>query len=276
MKGDLTMRKWLILAVVAWLGMGLGVATADVTVTATVDKTKDITVTETITKDKFVNLHPFTILVTDAGAESDALVNQANNANTVCSTDCVQTRSDSITNSVNTNSGVVVVNQAVGDMNNQGSAIATAIAQALPPFVGGVGSVADFAEAQAAADQRSNGNTVSDGNKSVITRNAFIQTSVNGNTGIALVNQSPGNMNNQSNTVSLSVSPTNVGVALSEADLGQQNSGNTVTEAVVTKFASISGSINTNTGIVGVNQSAGNMANQANVVSIAAAIAPIP
>jgi hypothetical protein len=262
------MRRWLILAAVVWLGMGAGLAAADVVVTATIDKTKDITITETITKTKNVNLHPFTILTADTGAESEALANQQNETNTVCATDCVETKTDSISNSVNNNSGVAVVNQSAGDMNNQASALATAIGQVGPAGV----AAADFAEAQAAADQRNLANVVDDGDLSVITRTATLDGSVTGNTGIVLLNQSPGNMNNQANTVSVAIGPTGAGVALSEADLGQVNTGNQVTEAVSTKLASITNAITGNTGIVGVNQSSGNMANQANVVSIAAAL----
>jgi hypothetical protein len=88
-------------------------------------------------------------------------------------------------------------------------------------------------------------------------------------------------MNNQANALSLAVS-LSAGVALSEADLGQVNTFNTVRESDATsggavrvginKNADIVGSISGNTGVVGVNQAVGNMANQANVVSIAAAL----
>jgi hypothetical protein len=96
-------------------------------------------------------------------------------------------------------------------------------------------------------------------------------------------------MNNQSNVLALAFSERPGGVALAEADLGQFNQTNVslesdgqhvVGESVVgdgvgvNKTASIIGSINGNTGIVGVNQAAGNMANQANIVSFSAVMVP--
>jgi hypothetical protein len=91
---------------------------------------------------------------------------------------------------------------------------------------------------------------------------------VNGNTGITQVNQAPGNINNQANGMSLAFTLYN-GIALSDTALGQWNSGQTVTEEGVSKFALISGSVNTNTGVTQVNQAAGVLANQSNVVSLA-------
>ena len=124
----------------------------------------------------------------------------------------------------------------------------------------------------------------------IVFRNALITNAINNNTGVVQVNQSPGQMNNQSNVLALAFSLRPGGVALAEADLGQFNQGNFVGEsdgqqvsgkAVVgdgigiNKSASITGSINGNIGIVGVNQSAGNMANQANIVSFSAVMVPV-
>jgi len=89
-------------------------------------------------------------------------------------------------------------------------------------------------------------------------------------------------MNNQANALSMAVSLEDNGVALSEADLGQytvfndvQESDNgdegiTGTRPGIRKLSSIDNSFNGNTGIVGFNQTTGNMANQANVVSLSA------
>jgi hypothetical protein len=80
------------------------------------------------------------------------------------------------------------------------------------------------------------------------------------------------------------VGPGEGGVALSEADLGQVNRLNQARESDsvasstidplfgINKTATIRGSITGNTGIVGVNQASGNMANQANGVSAAALV----
>jgi hypothetical protein len=83
------------------------------------------------------------------------------------------------------------------------------------------------------------------------------------------VNQNAGNMNNQANLLAMSVG---VGsqFALSESALGQVTVGNTVIEVTTVKFGVIAGSMNGNSGVVGVNQSVGNMNNQASAISIAA------
>ena len=62
------------------------------------------------------------------------------------------------------------------------------------------------------------------------------------------------------------------GVALSEADLGQFTTNNNVLENDVKKTADIISSVNMNTGVTQLNLSGGNNGNQANVVSVAAAI----
>ena len=113
----------------------------------------------------------------------------------------------------------------------------------------------------------------------VVFRNADVVNSFSNNSGVIHGNQASGNMNNQANALSLSVSLAENGVALSEADLGQVTRYNIVEESDsgggdvgINKAARIggdAGSFNGNTGIIGFNQTAGNMANQANNVSFA-------
>jgi len=276
------MRRWIILSLAMWFGIGIGMAYADVTVLATIDKDKDKFVLEQITKDKFVELHVAVDVIVIKAAESDALVNQRNFANEACE-NCAE-KQDIIENSGNTNSGIVTVNQAAGNMNNQASAVSVAIDVRTERPGGEPPVPADpndrgFAEAQAAADQRNDNNLVESVN--LLFRDTLISGSFNGNTGVVHVNQAAGNMANQANVLSLAVAFT-PGVALSEADLGQVNTFNTVLESDnggtvfvgVHKSATITASVNGNTGIVGVNQSSGNMANQANVVSFAATQSP--
>jgi hypothetical protein len=282
------MRKLLVPTLATWLALlGVGVASADVFVFATIDKTKDVAITEEIRVFKNVDLDVLVPLRATKAAESDALVNQTNAANRAC-TNCDEKR-DTITGSGNTNSGVLSINQAAGNMNNQGNAVSIAVDVIVTPGPGPEQppdpESAGFAEAQAAADQR-NGATGDLGPNTVDTvnllfRSGLIEDSLNDNTGVVHANQAPGNMNNQANALSVAVS-LDAGVALSEADLGQVNVGNVVRESDATagttlrvginKRADITGSINGNTGIVGVNQAVGNMANQANVVSVAAAL----
>jgi hypothetical protein len=277
------MRKWIILSLAMWFGIGIGMAYADVHVFATIDKDKDKFVLERIEKVKLVELHVAVDVVVIKAAESDALVNQRNFANEACE-NCAEKR-DIIENSGNTNSGIVTVNQAAGNMNNQASAVSVAIDVRTQPPGGVIVPQPDpddrgFAEAQAAADQRNDHNLVESVN--LLFRDTLISGSFNGNTGVVHVNQAAGNMANQANVLSLAVAFT-PGVALSEADLGQVNAFNTVFESDaggaaffgVHKSATITASVNGNTGIIGVNQSSGNMANQANVVSFAATQSPV-
>lgn len=256
------MRKWVVLSLAAWLALGLATAFADVTITATIDKTKDITVTELLTKTKTVNLLVDVTVTPDKFTESDTTFNQLNTGNEACE-NCAE-KQDRILGSGNDNSGVIAINQAAGNMNNQGSAISIAVDEPTPPTTNGTA----FAESQASVDQRNDVNVVESIN--ILFREATIDTSINNNAGVVHVNQSPGQLNNQANALSVAIS-LDGGVALSEADLGQFNTGNTVTETNVLKTATIAASVNGNSGVIGVNQSAGNMANQANVVSIAVA-----
>jgi hypothetical protein len=108
----------------------------------------------------------------------------------------------------------------------------------------------------------------------ILFREALILGSINFNRGIVGVNQSAGNINNQLNAATMAVS-LDTGVALGEADLGQFNTGcfffapQTVTEWETSKAAGMFGSVNWNRGVVGVNQTVGNMANQANIANVA-------
>jgi hypothetical protein len=277
------MRKWIILSLAMWFGIGIGTAYAEVHVFATIDKDKDKFVFEQINKDKHVDLFVTVDVNVIKAAESDALVNQRNDFNEACE-NCAEKR-DIIENSGNFNSGIVTVNQAAGNMNNQASAVSVAIDVRTTPPPGVDVPVPDpddrgFAEAQAAADQRNHDNMVESVN--LLFRDTLISGSFNGNTGVVHVNQAAGNMANQANVLSLAAAFT-PGVALSEADLGQVNTFNTVLESDnggtvfvgVHKSATITASVNGNTGIIGVNQSSGNMANQANVVSFAATQSPV-
>ncbi len=261
------MRKWVLISLAAWVSLGVASALADVTITATITKIKDKTVVESldIVKDVFLNV--LVDATPDKFSESDVMINQRNFRNEVCD-NCAEKR-DRLLSSGNSNAGVLTINQAAGNMNNQGSAVSIAVDLPTPPgeTPGGTG----FAEAQASVSQYNLTNMIESIN--IIFREATIDDSLNDNTGVVHVNQSPGNMNNQANALSIALS-LDAGVALSEADLGQFNTGNTVLETNVFKTATITASVNGNTGVIGVNQSAGNMANQANIVSFAVARVP--
>jgi hypothetical protein len=273
-------KKSIIFSLMAVVGALPAVAMADVNVRATVDKTKDIKIVEKITIVKDIDIKADIKVKADKAAESQALTNQTNDNNRVC-TNCDE-KKDTIVNSGNDNKGVLSINQAAGNMNNQGNAVSIAVDvlvdDSCPLCNGTTRDPGGFANSQAHVDQKNRFNDVDTVN--VLFRDAKIENSINRNTGVAHVNQGTGNMANQANSLSLAVSLTQGGVALAEADLGQVNTGNRVRESDssgirgpgfvgIKKQADIVTSVNFNTGVIGVNQSAGNMANQANVVSFA-------
>jgi hypothetical protein len=279
------MRKLLLATTAAMILAGASSASATVTVFATIDKTKDVTVTETLTVVKFVFLDVVVVSTPEKFAEGDALVNQFNNTNTGCF-NCAE-KIDTIDAAGNNNAGIFNINQSSGNMNNQGTAVAVAVDTRVittnPPAPGDpLPTDLGFAEAQAGAEQVNQDSI--DKATALFFKNGVILASLNNNTGILNANQAPGNMNNQANSISMSVSFAPGGVALSEADLGQFNLGNKVFESAtaadnvanpgfgINKSAAITGSITGNSGIVGVNQAVGTFANQANVVAFAAVI----
>lgn len=106
--------------------------------------------------------------------------------------------SATITDSIHDNTGVIQVNQNAGNMNNQHNALSAA-----------VGDAAYTALADAGLDQVNGGNVSYDVNT---VKRDRIDGSVNGNTGIVEVNQSVGNMNNQSTIVNIAALTSFVGL----------------------------------------------------------------
>jgi hypothetical protein len=264
------MRKILIWTVTA-LAVAATPALADVFTNADISKDKDKRVVELILKGKVAAILVIVTDVPEKFAESEAISNQRNEGNSACE-NCAE-KHDEISESASDNSGIVSINQAAGNMNNQGTAIAFSV------DVGGGLPGTDatgFAESQASVEQVNDSNVVD--TVRILFRDSHIENAGNNNTGVLYMNQAAGNINNQANDLSVAVSLV-PGVALSEADLGQWNAGNSVDEvgqgnSFINKLSEILSSINGNSGIVGVNQTSGNMANQANVVSLAAAISP--
>ena len=251
-------------------------AYADVELYVTIFKDKDVTINEEIDIFKDIEIDATVDIDVLSSAESDAYINQENFENEACE-NCAE-KSDTIVDSANENSGIATVNQAAGNNNNQGSAIAVAVdVEVGGDGGGGTGTDHGFGHAQAHAEQDNFFNLVDAIN--LLFRDSLIESSVNDNLGIVHVNQATGNNNNQANGLAIGVSLVGQGVALAEADLGQVNCFNSVYESDsgengdfgINKTATITDSINGNQGVIGVNQTAGNMANQANIVAIAAA-----
>jgi len=306
------------MALAAVLAAGLAAPVlADVDAIATITKTKTVSVVETISIDKDIIVRINVDVDLARAAEAMALVNTtirnnlvdrdvqnnvlfAGNDNDTLIRTAAITSVGGLTDpgSVSGNTGVTGVNQDVGAMANQGNIWSVALSQdSTPPSL--------FTDAQAEVDQLNSGNRVSfvDGlsNPPLTTPptppvpfggqvlfTAVIFDSINDNTGLTGVNQNAGNMMNQTNAVAVAAGvtfdgPTQVGgasVALAEAALGQETTGNVVIETTGTagpgigtsKLASAIGSINGNTGVTQANQAVGNMGNQGNAVAVGAAV----
>jgi hypothetical protein len=288
----LTLALALMLVGTAWSRAAL----ADVFVTADIFKDKDVTETINIFIDKTITVNVNYNETVIGDAEAHTLVNQTNAHNRVDgarsgSDDPDNTPGESgtlnydleldalILDSVSGNTGVVGVNQDVGNMVNQANAVS--LAETI--------SVSSITESQAHAEQDNFDNeaieferlTFLDGTPVTPAdlpidplaldpdKTAYILNSVNNNEGIVGVNQNAGNNNNQANGVALAVG-FGSHVALAEADLGQYNAFNTVESFETFRPDLIQGSINDNSGVVTVNQTTGNNNNQGSMISFSA------
>jgi hypothetical protein len=257
------MRKWLVMSVIGGLALLPALAFADVDIYVTINKDKHTDVWIDVDIDKDIDIDVDVDLKTKKAAQSDTLVNQKNERNEDKN---FATGSSSL--ATVGGSGIVNVNQASGNMNNQANAVSVAVDPGGSSnnngfhFFDRFDPDSAFAHSQAAADQKNENNE---------SKNFFASSTSSltvGGSGIVNVNQASGSMNNQANAVSVAVGVgSQAGVALSEADLGQVNSYNVAVSAFYSSTASMSV---TGTGITNVNQSSGHMNNQSNVVSVAA------
>lgn len=149
------------------------------------------------------------------------------------------------------------------------------------------------AEADAITNQTTSGQIIDDTQEQNIDRDeaspfgldlaSVMADSVNDNTGVVGINQDVGVMVNQGNQVALAVVVDEVGETLhftnAEAFADQEVSGNSTRtvgvledindpSAGADKVITIRGSVNGNSGIIGVNQNAGNANNQSNSAAI--------
>ena len=231
---------------------------------------------------KSVMIFAGAMLCTDTAAESDAITLQGNigtvdGASYIYHHGLYRTESNAaITGSASDNSGVVGVNQASGNLNNQGNTVSitnAGIAAEAQPASEGRGSrgrrdhgpKGALAHAVAFAFQ---GNITNGyfATKKIV--NSAITDSANDNTGVAGVNNAAGSQNNQTNTVAIAAG-LNTSIALGEATLAQTNMSGFVCNTASVNNALIDTSANANHGVVGVNNSSGAQNNQANVVAIA-------
>jgi hypothetical protein len=190
---------------------------------------------------------------------------------------------NTITNSVDHDTGIGQLNQDSGNNSNQGNVISAAFvfdATGVAPVETGTNPPkvvnGDVAKAEAYVEQLNTDNSAYDIEASPFTNgllvpfiSATISGSISNDTGVFMVNQNAGNMNSQHNALAAAVGD-NTFTALSDAGLNQVNEGNTSFDINTVKSDLITNSVNHDTGIVAVNQSVGNMNNQATVISVAA------
>lgn len=275
------------------LSVGASSARADVDVFATANKTFDKVVFETITITKNVDIFVQPLIFNDAAAEQEIFKNQRNQFQFVQDENGI---SDALIagGSFDGASGILLVNQAPGFLNNQANEVSVTYANT-PFFQDGV-----FVHANVAVEQingwdpldgiDSNGlTTPPDFDQDGIPDPVNVYTSV-GNTvlnsdtidgsfndaaGIAGVNQSAGSINNQNNGIAIALGDFAT-FALGELDLGQFNTWNLVNVNAAQRFDAITASFNGFSGVAMVNQSAGAINNQANVVDIAVSLTGLP
>jgi hypothetical protein len=197
-------------------------------------------------------------------------------------------RSATTTNSMLRNTGLGELNQDVGNNSNQGNAVAAG-------FVFGGN---DLVKAEAYVEQLSTDNSsrnIEDGdpnspgdnlipNPAYNTGNpsltpdqgpllpqisASMIGSMDNNTGVFFANQNAGNNNQQHNALAAAIGD-NAFTALADAGLHQLNSGNHVYDVNTVKQDTVTNSVNSNSGIVALNQSVGDNNNQATVINVAA------
>lgn len=265
--------RWMAAGAALMVSVNGGAAHGDVIVDATVDTSKTVVVNDTVEVTRTIDIDAaVSALDVEKAAEALALINQSEGFLRLRESGA--SRRDVINRSFSENTGLVIWNQASGNLTNQANAVASAIDTGLD-----TGGNTAFAEAHAAAEQRIRPATdpITANRVEVVDvafRNALIVTSGNDNEGALFLNQSVGSLNNQNNALALAAAFEDEGIAVADADLDQDSTFNTVSEsdsgdgAGIRKNARILDSFNRSFGITGVNQSTGNVANQGNMISI--------
>lgn len=226
-----------------------------------VAKAKAILELELLLKTKRVEINVLVDVDLEQAAENGVFIKAINDSVAAC--DFCNYKEAKLENSITNNTGTVQVNQASGHINNQANVISIAV-DSLPG--GSPPPTADklsFTESQVVLEQ-ANLNTITLTYDSDLYAN--ILGSINSNTGVVQFNQNSSNVNNQHNIIAVAVG--SAAVALNEVALGQVNANLKAGDLDVTRITYIGNSINSNTGVVQVNQNVGTLNNQANIVSL--------
>ncbi len=161
------------------------------------------------------------------------------------------------------NQGILGVNQSSDDMVNQANVVSFSLTN----------SPTAFAEGRAAVDQAIIANWVEEQN---VIRHALIQDAFQDNRGILSVNQAAGSLTNQANVRVLTLGPVDSPVQGLDFAGSGRSLDNTLLSSGGERENRISSSFGGTVGIVGANQSAGNLNQQANVLvlGLGAALGP--
>ena len=224
-----------------------------------VDVTKTVDVDKHVNIDKCFTFWVFTKIDPNALAECDVFkcdLNQAGYVDTFYGL-----YKDDINGSFTNFTGIGQANQAAGYLNNQANIVAAAV----------VSTDNAAAMTEVAVDQTNYFNTLDAAGSVSIDSICY---SFNNFNGIGQANQSAGHMNNQNNVVAISAGlgsscRADEVVAANDTYLTQKNTLGEAKVCFAYNSNNINGSFNGFTGIGQVNQSAGSMNNQANIVSIA-------
>jgi len=121
----------------------------------------------------------------------------------------------------------------------------------------------------ATVSQHLEGNRVVEGD---LGQAALIEDTFSHNSGIVSVNQDAGNVNNQANVRVIALAMEGAELNITGVDLTQTRGENEIVSSGVPHTDSIVNSFNDTSGIVGVNQTSGNLNQQANVLVLAAGL----
>jgi hypothetical protein len=309
---NLMKKLFMVLCAGLMLFAFVGAALADVDVLTTVKKTDTLNVTDNADITKCVYLGVKQLAQVEQSAEATVTKNDTNLGNLVIElpaegfnpfpSELVTPTAEITGAAFSTATGIISINQAPGNNNNQGNAVAVAYAgqqsngTAAGAFLNATSSVqmengttehqdevrgyegfiAGVVDALVGDDEDTpipenlGGSniliTVDTVKSDTLTDQAFQNA-----TGIIDVNQGAGDMNNQNNAVSAAIGgiPT---ASLAEADLGQVVANNIVVEVSDKKTDSINTSaFSAAAGIISVNQASGAGNNQGNTVAITVA-----
>jgi hypothetical protein len=229
-----------------------------------------------------------------ARADAEAVKNDLNYDNYLSVG--ASTFKDEMCDSFSRFTGIGQSNQSAGSMNNQGNVVAVAYVSNAQTYASSLAAVGDTNTQNNI--QVNYGRQENDGPADrfgfnhydpVLTQTDKMNDSFNRFTGIGQSNQSAGSLNNQNNVVAIAAG---VGeksrdgyqdsrsqgrdfgssVAVAAAELALNNTCNKFCVDKVTFTNTMTGSFNGFTGIGQSNQSAGNMNNQVNAISVAASV----